>query len=425
MAPGLEGSLLLDDGVIQLLFIVVDNQGFDSYLSDFARQEIQNQTGIPMKNIVISATHTHSGINARGKTWTNRETWDEGWKLDSYQTFLVRRIVESSKEALHNLQPALIGWGAGSVTQHVFNRRWKVKETIVSPFEVKENVKMNPSYGDPNLLEPAGPTDPEVSFISVKTVSGQPIALFANYSLHYAAGVPSDHVSADYFGVFAERMKALLEEEEQDVPFVGIMSNGTSGDINSNNYGMPVVQYEPYEKMATIAEDVAQEVYRVYEKIKYRNWVSLGVAESQIRVAVRKPTPKELKHVRFLLERSKTEPTYLYHYLEASLARHVIRLHEVYPDTLNIKLQAFRIGDLAIATIPFEVFAETGLEIKERSPFKSTFTIGLANGTYIYLPTETQHGLGGYETWMGLSNRVEKNAASKIQAEVLSLFSQL
>ena len=72
-------------------------------------------------------------------------------------------------------------------------------------------------------------------------------------------------------------------------------------------------------------------------------------------------------------------------------------------------LQAIRIGDLAIVSSPFETFAETGLEIKIRSPFKTTFTIELANGGYGYLPTPEQHRLGGYETWLG-TNRVETGA---------------
>ena len=44
------------------------------------------------------------------------------------------------------------------------------------------------------------------------------------------------------------------------------------------------------------------------------------------------------------------------------------------------------IGDLGIAALPFEVFTETGLEIQERSPFKDSFVIELANGGLGHLP---------------------------------------
>jgi hypothetical protein len=91
------------------------------------------------------------------------------------------------------------------------------------------------------------------------------------------------------------------------------------------------------------------------------------------------------------------------------------------PEDVNVLIQTFRIGTLGIAAIPFEVFTEIGLEIKDKSPFKSTFTIELANGSYGYLPTPSHHALGGYETWLG-TNKVEKEASVKIVSKVLELF---
>jgi hypothetical protein len=89
-----------------------------------------------------------------------------------------------------------------------------------------------------------------------------------------------------------------------------------------------------------------------------------------------------------------------------------------------VPLQAVRIGDLGIAAIPFETFAETGLELKDRSPFDHTFTIELANGSFGYLPTPDQHRLGGYETWLG-TNNVELKASTKIVSTVLDLLRTL
>jgi len=66
-----------------------------------------------------------------------------------------------------------------------------------NPFGGVDQVVMNPGVGTPNLLEPAGPTDPGVSFISVQSSAGRPIALLANYSLHYVGGVPANDISAD------------------------------------------------------------------------------------------------------------------------------------------------------------------------------------------------------------------------------------
>ena len=73
---------------------------------------------------------------------------------------------------------------------------------------------MNPPRNHPDQLEPAGPIDPEVSFISVQAKNGRPIALLANASLHYVGGVPPGDISADDFGMFADRIQEMLGELE-------------------------------------------------------------------------------------------------------------------------------------------------------------------------------------------------------------------
>jgi hypothetical protein len=95
---------------------------------------------------------------------------------------------------------------------------------------------MNPGRGNPNIDKAAGPTDPEVPFLAVQSRDGRPLALLANYALHYVGPGVSDTISADYFGVFADRIQELLEADRQDPPFVGILSNGASADINNINW---------------------------------------------------------------------------------------------------------------------------------------------------------------------------------------------
>jgi hypothetical protein len=88
-------------------------------------------------------------------------------------------------------------------------------------------------------------------------------------------------------------------------------------------------------------------------------------------------------------------------------------------------MQALRVGGLAIAAMPCEVFAETGLEIKRRSPHPRTINIGLANGYYGYLPTPEQHALGGYETWPAKISFLEVDASTKIRDTALALLGQV
>lgn len=414
-------SLALDDGNTKLVFAVIDNLHVDREALDEAKRQIYEITGLPMSQIMMSATHTHSATSSAVRRGSSGPTSDN--PLNDYRSFLVSRIVDGVQIALNNLEPARIGWGVGSVPQHVFNRRWKMKEPVVNPFGEKDLARMNPGVGNPDIVEPAGPTDPEVSFISVQSVDGRPIALLGNYSLHYVGGVPRNDISADYFAVFADRIQELLGADRQSPPFVGIMSNGTSGDINNINFRGPAEKNPPYAKMRLVANDVAEEVFRVYKTIEHRDWVPLKSAQSELRLEVRKPTPIMLANAEKVLARGDNEKP-LHHSLERTYAERILRIENESPNQIDIILQAFRIGDLGIATIPFETFAEIGLQIKEESPFTQSFTISLANGGNGYLPTPEQHEMGGYETWLG-TNRVEKNASRKIVSELLNLFSKL
>jgi neutral ceramidase len=409
---------VLDNQETRLVFVVCDNLGFSREVCDTAKQRIQAETGIPTNNIMISTTHTHSAVTARG---LNRLAPDE--TLSDYQQFIVSRIVDGVRCALNNLEPARLGWGSAHEPVSVFNRRWFMKPgvDVPNPFGGKDQVRMNPPRGSADLLKPAGPTDPEIAFLSVQAADGRPLALLANYSLHYVGGVKTGAVSADYYGMFAHRIQALIRADRQSPPFVAMMSNGTSGNINNIDFANQTKRRPPYEKMREVAELVAQAVYKAYPKVTYRAWVELGSRQEELRLDVRKPSPERLAYVQEVM--AKPEHAKPYHRHEKSYARRVMQLAES-PDQVDIQLQAFRVGDIGISAIPFEVFVEIGLELKDKSPFAHSFTVSMANAVYGYLPTVAHHKLGGYETWMG-TNIVEIEAAPKIVKALLAMQSQL
>jgi hypothetical protein len=88
-------------------------------------------------------------------------------------------------------------------------------------------------------------------------------------------------------------------------------------------------------------------------------------------------------------------------------------------------LQAVRIGDLSLAAIPNEVFAITGLKLKEQAPLSMHMNLELANGGEGYIPPPEQHYLGGYTTWPARSAGLETEAEPKIVAKVLDLLDQV
>lgn len=413
--------LVLDDGTTRLAIVVVDSTMVSRPVHDAAKAIIADQSGIPADHVLISATHSHATPRALPGLTDNPFN-------AAYEEFLARRIADGVERAIGNLAPAKVGWTSFEKPEYVHNRRWFVESDQASgnPFgDTGEKVKMNP--GREGLVKPAGPVDPEVFILSVQHAgpgkSGLPLALLANYGTHYIGGYRGRHISADYFGVFSEHIGKLLGAAGQDPPFVGMMSNGTSGDVNANDLSDPPLEkFAPWERMRAVAFDLAGDVQGLYPKIEHHADLSLGMAQRELKFAIRKPSKPRLEWAKQnFIENAEpgqrlTRPQVY--------ARELLALAD-YPDQIGIIIQAIRIGDLAIASSPCETFAETGLAIKEKSPFPATFTIELANGADGYLPTPQQHEWGGYETWPARSSLLEVNAEPLIRLKIIELLNQL
>lgn len=408
--------LVLDNGQVRLAIVVCDSCMISRDTMDAAKQAIHDQSGLPVEHILISSTHTHTAPSSMGLFQSEPDK--------EYLRFLASRVADGVARAVNNLAPARIAWGSGRVPEQVFNRRWRMKPGTIpaTPFGgTNDLVKMNPPVASPNLVEPAGPTDPEVSIVSVQTAGGRPLALLANYSLHYVGTGRDNDISADYYGAFAERIQQLLGAERQDPPFVALLSNGTSGDINNINFRKKQPPQKPYEQIRLVADGVASEAHRVCQTLQYKDWVLLGVQQTELKLGLRLPSSTDVARAEAILSKAKGPELRTW---EEVYARETVIMKD-YPQETALIIQALRIGDLAIAAIPCEVFAETGLAIKQKSPFNQTFTIELANGGNGYLPTPEQHQLGGYETWRARSSCLEVQAAPKIFDTLMGLLSQL
>lgn len=401
--------LVLDDGATKLAIVVVDSCMIPRELVLDAKAQAIRGTGIPADHILISATHTHSAPTVTGVFQSEPDA--------GYVAFLAGKIAEAIRTAHDRRVPARIGFGQARDATNVFNRRWKREHELIPPDpfgNTTDKVQMNPGHLAKGLVESAGPVDPDISFLSVQTRDGKPLSLLANYSLHYVGGNPP--VSADYFGAFADRVRQLVAPDARE--FVGVMSNGTSGDVNNVNFGAPAVRYGPGERIKVVADGVARNVAEAYPKVEYRTDVKLAAAARDLTLGVRKPGSKDLELAEKILAGQKNPKALVGR--DAIYARESVLLAK-YPDTVPVTVQALRIGEVGIAAIPCEVFTEIGLEIKKASPLKNTFTIELANGYNGYLPTPAQHALGGYETWRARSSYLEVEASVKITASVKEL----
>ncbi|MSU62799.1 MAG: hypothetical protein EXS31_10450 [Pedosphaera sp.] len=409
--------LVLDDSAMRLAFVVVDNCLIDRNLFDAAKALIFQHTGIASNFVSISTTHTHSAGSVTGVHLSEPDA--------AYRAWLPRRIADAVRVAVNNLAPARVAWGSGSVPQHVFCRRVTVKPGVTYTNLLGapgDGVKMNWSSPQPEVERDfAGPTDPEVFVLSVQHADGRPLSLLANYSLHYVGGVGPGHLSADYYGIFCEQMKELLGAEKQNPAFVAIMSNGTSGDINNNDFRKVRPSQKPYEQIQLVADDIAREVHRIVKTLTHRDDLKLSAVSTELDVAVRKPSEPEVLRARGIVNgrdrlQLRTWPEFY--------AREQLILAS-YPDRVSLPLQVFRIGDLAVAQWPGEIFAASGLDLKQCSPVKPLFNISMANGWYGYIPPPEQHALGAYETWRGRTSPLATNTIPQITDSFLKLLNEL
>lgn len=408
--------LVLDDGQTRLAIVVCDLLGLHRSVSDAARQEIEQRLGIPKEQVMISATHTHSAISAIGDRFAVTQ------ELNDYQRFVADRIVDGVQRAVNLLRPAELGFGTAEAPEHVFNRRWMMRDsyTARSPFGDIERVKMNPPRGSDDLLEPAGPTDPTVSLLALREPDGPPIALFAAYSLHYVGGVGPGHISADYYGMFCRALTRLQGLQDHWPPYVPMMANGTSGDVNNINFRQPRERQPAYEQMRYVAEDVASKVHQALAELSYRRDITLGAVYREPVVRFRQPSPAVLAWAKEKLAESPDDSQS--RDLPRIYAERTLGVAE-HPAEAPLPLQLLKIGDIRVGTMPAEVFCEIGLAFKQRLAGRPGFLVSLAHGYYGYLPTPAQHQLGGYETWLG-TNRLEVDTSDIFLDELIDMDGQ-
>jgi neutral ceramidase len=399
--------LVLDNGSTRIAFAVVDSCVIHGDLMDRAKKIVNDRIGVPPDRVLISATHSHSTPSVVSLLGSGRN--------DDYAAYLGERIAAGIIAANERLQPARLGWGVGKDPHNVYCRRFVMKPgtAATNPFggTTNDRAQMNPGYQNPNAIQRTGTADIDVSLLSIQTSSGKPLAVLANYSTHYA-GVSSG-LSADYFGVFARRIGELIGADGNEPEFVGMMTNGTSGDANCCDFANSKRDFS----YRSVGEDVAQAAFQAYQQIQYIEWAPIRARQKVLQIGVRKADDKELAAARdFLAEMGDRLPATI----PEVYARETVLLAD-WPDSVEVKLQAIGIGTLGIAAIPCEVYGSTGLAIKQQSPFSTTFNIELANGYNGYLPPPDQFELGGYTTWRARSSYLDVEAEPLIRQTILAL----
>jgi len=408
-------AIVLADGKIEIAIVVVDSCMMPRPMLDEAKALATQRTGIPSNRILVSATHTHTAPSTLGCLGTDADP--------RYTPYLKGKIAEAIAEAQKKLQPAQAGWNQTDAAEFTALRRWVRRPDRIAndPFgnpTVRANMHAGRNWDD--VTGESGPEDPDLTMISIQDRKGKPLAILANFSMHYFAGVKA--ISSDYFGRFASNLGTMLEADES---FVGIMAHGCSGDIWRRDYTLRnwTVDPPPKEEQMQIdayAKGLAERALAGYGKIKHRADLDLAMAETRMTLKYRVPDVGLLQWAEGIVEemgdRNPKNKTEVY-------AKEQILLHQ--RQQTEIVLQALRIGGMAITTTPNETYALTGLKLKARSPLSKTMVIELANGGDGYIPPPEQHFLGGYNTWAARSAGLEVQAEPKIVEACLRLLEKV
>ncbi|RYZ63118.1 MAG: hypothetical protein EOO14_00040 [Chitinophagaceae bacterium] len=408
-------ALVLQSGDAFVAIVIVDICVLPKEYVDDIKLLIVKQTGIPFQNILIASTHTHAAGSVASVYLCAADL--------SYSKKLPPLIANAVTKAKQNLRPAKIAFGSVSVPEHVRCRRYFMNEEY-QPFNPVsgggvDKIKTNPFGKERQIVKPQSDTDPEVGFIAIKSLDEQWISLLANYSLHYVGDWDNGTITADYFGFFSEVIQQKLNAGED---FIGMMSNGTSGNINIWDF-QQTANYPDckFEKSKFIGKDIAEKVFQSLQYLQWEEEPAIEVSYTELMIGVRKPDAKELEQAKLVVANSSYENLEINDEgLQSIYAREQILLNEL-PNELPFPVQAIRIGEGTIGAIAAEVFAETGLWLKELAGKKKYFTIGLANGNCGYLPPAHEFEVGGYETWRSRTSKLEKTAEEKVRNKQLEL----
>ena len=204
-------AIVVDNGVTSAALVTVDTGMIFEQLWKNLTQKIEKELGIPARNILLTPTHTHSGVMGP-------------------QPGLENKIFESVKLAKKKLQPARIGYGTG--VSYI-----NVNRNIIDP-------KTRRWWEGPNY---DGPSDKTVAVVKFESINGEPIAVYYNYAMHAVTVGQLDQISGGAPGAASRYI-----EDSFDDKIVAVWSTGACGDQN------PIYFQQTYDLREIRIKDYAE-----------------------------------------------------------------------------------------------------------------------------------------------------------------------
>jgi len=363
-------SLVLDDGTNAVVIVSCDL--LYTPLEEIAgpvRKIIAEKTGIPERNILVCATHTHSGpeVFTKSKFMTAGEAPPPA--IDRYYLdTLVKKIAGSALIAHKEMREVKIGAAKGQAPEIVYNRRPRnndglVKMAFTVPPEVRATRKVVVDPGgdvrttfvlpDDKTEWKFGPIDPEVCVLRVESMDGEILASLVNFGCHPVSIYPflSTAVSADYPAF----VTSVVEGAEGGLC---LFTLGLAGDAVPFDRGVLPRQQ--------IGRAIGGEALMRLQFVTTTGDVTVSGLKTEVVFPTKKlPSPNT--------DSDKT------------------------PEHVTSEIQVLRLGDIYILGLPGEVLVEVGLAIKKRAGLENLFIVTLSNDAIGYVCHSDAYDEGGYE----------------------------
>ncbi len=373
-------SLVIAAGGQRAAIVACDLINLTRGVVDGAKRLIEQQTGLKPHQVMISATHAHTGPVVAGGSSRYETATAPGGKADAYARWLPERIAESVRAASGSLQPARVFSGSGNESLIAFNRRFHMTDGTVG---------WNPGKKNPKIVKPAGPIDPEVPVVYLETEDGRPLATYVNYALHLDT-VGGTEVSADY----PYTLSTLLTGAKGGA-MTTMFTIGCAGNVNHIDVSHTQPQ-KGHAEAARIGTVLAGEVVKTWARMTTAGAASLT---ARMELASLPLAPHRAEDVAWAQGvAAKFGQRDAAPFLEMVKAFRVLDVDARGGRPLEAQVQAVALGrDIAWVGLPGEIFVELGMAIKRASPFNRTIVVALANDNLGYIPNRKAYAEGNYE----------------------------
>ncbi len=371
------------------------------------REAIADNTGIPPGNIMIHATHTHSGPRSE----------PDAPLADQYMIKAASAVIHANR----NLKSGQISVGRSSESGVSFNRRLECKDgkTHMS-WE-----KLDPEF----VVKPFGPVDPELITLWIQQ-DGRVSGAAVNFGCHPTTLTGNNWLySADYPGYLADTIKKANGDG-----FVSLFLNGCCGNVTQVNYKTGFIDtYDECRRIGHILGVRALETFSGRINTEGDEIRAMREMVPVKRVTITEEQYQWAKEVMKKVEKEGMPKFQTDGIPDAQFAKQWLGLYEVQNQADSLEVMVIRVGNVAFVGLPGEMFNEFGSEIKDKSPFINTLVMGLTNDARKYFPTLISFSQGpegftpmitGYETTPG-ATLYEKGAGEQLTRAAIELLHRL